>query len=140
MHSRGDVEQMASYDTAAYGQDPVGEVVDELNGALGRALSSGVARDAVILDPGLGFSKRTTESVAVLRGIPRLLALGRPVLIGPSRKRFVGELAGGRDPEDRLPGTLAACVAGLLAGARLFRVHDVAPVRDALAVAEEVAG
>jgi dihydropteroate synthase len=75
----------------------------------------------------------------VLRGLPRLLDLGYPLLLGPSRKRFIGELAGGLPPEDRLHGTIAACVAGWIAGARLFRVHDVAPVREALQVASALA-
>jgi dihydropteroate synthase len=136
MHSRGDIEAMASYETARYGPDPVSEVVAELEDALDRARRAGIDLDRVVLDPGLGFSKRTGESTAVIRELPRLLALGRPVLLGPSRKRFVGELAGGRATEDRLPGTLAACVTGFLQGARLFRVHDVEAVRDALAVAE----
>jgi dihydropteroate synthase len=139
MHSRGDVERMASYETAGYGPDPVAEIVAELEEALARAAEAGVDRDSVVVDPGLGFSKRTAESVAALRELPRILAMERPVLLGPSRKRFVGELAGGLATEDRLPGTIAACVAGLLAGARLFRVHDVGPVRRALAVAEAVA-
>lgn len=136
MHSRGGVDRMASYRTADYGPDPVGEIIRELASAVERAVGVGVVEAAVVVDPGLGFSKRTAESVAVLRSLDRLLALGHPVLLGPSRKRFIGELAGGRPPEDRLSGTVAACVAGYLGGARLFRVHDVAPVRDALAVAE----
>lgn len=139
MHSRGPVERMAGYELASYGPDPVAEIVAELEGALARARRAGVAGEAVVLDPGLGFSKRTAESAAVIRELGRFLAAGRPVLLGPSRKRFVGELAGGLDAEDRLPGTVAACVAGYLAGARLFRVHDVAAVRSALAVAEAVA-
>ena len=136
MHSRGTVERMASYETATYGEDAVAEVVAELGSAMESAVGSGVAREAIVLDPGLGFSKRTQHSVAVVRELDRLLALGRPVLLGPSRKRFVGDLAGGRPADERLPGTVAACMAGLAAGARLFRVHDVAPVRDALDVAE----
>ena len=139
MHSRGSVDRMASYDTAAYGADPVGEMVAELYGASGRARLAGVDAGSIVLDPGLGFSKRTEESVAVLRSLDRVLALGYPLLVGPSRKRFIGEVAGGLPAEERLPGTLAACVAALLAGARLFRVHDVAPVRHALAVAEALA-
>lgn len=138
MHSRGPVDRMASYDTADYGADPVAEVVAELGEAVARAAEAGVAEAAIVLDPGLGFSKRTAESVAAIRELDRLLALGRPVLLGPSRKRFLGELAGGLPAEDRLPGTIAACVVGLAAGARLFRVHDVGPVRRALAVAEAV--
>ncbi len=139
MHSRGPVERMASYEMASYGADPVAEILEELEAALARARAAGVADEAIVLDPGLGFSKRTAESAAVIRELGRLLGAGRPVLLGPSRKRFVGDLAGGLAPEDRLPGTVAACVAGYLAGARLFRVHDVAAVRSALAVAEAVA-
>ena len=138
MHSRGAVDTMASYDTAGYGPDPVAEMVAELEAALDRAAAAGIADAAVVVDPGLGFSKRTAESVAAIRSLDRFLALGRPVLLGPSRKRFVGELAGGVPAEDRLPGTLAACVVGLAAGARLFRVHDVGPARQALDVAEAV--
>lgn len=140
MHSRGAVDRMASYDMAEYGADPLADIVAELGEADVRAVDAGVPAASIVLDPGLGFSKRTAESVAALAGVDRLLALGRPVLLGPSRKRFVGELAGGLPPEDRLPGTIAACVLGLVAGARLFRVHDVAPLRRALLVAEGVVG
>lgn len=140
MHSRGSVERMASYETADYGPDPMGEVVAELGAAAERARAAGIDLAGVVLDPGLGFSKRTEDSLAVLRSLDRLVALGYPVLVGPSRKRFIGELAGGLPPEDRLPGTIAACVLALRAGARLFRVHDVGPVRQALDVAEAIAG
>ena len=135
MHSRGTVERMATYEMATYGPDPVAEVAAELAQALGRARAAGVADEAVVIDPGLGFSKRTEHSVAVLAGLHRLAALGRPLLVGPSRKRFVGELAGGAPPEERLEGTLAACVVALARGARIFRVHDVRPARRALDVA-----
>ncbi|HEX7049036.1 MAG TPA: dihydropteroate synthase [Longimicrobiales bacterium] len=138
MHSRGGIEEMARYDLAQYGPDPAGEVAAELAGALDRARRAGIDEAAVVVDPGLGFSKRTEHSVAVLAHLDRLLALDRPVLIGPSRKRFVGELAGGLPVAERLEGTIAACVAGLLHGARLFRVHDVAAVRRALDVAEAI--
>ncbi len=138
MHSRGGVGEMASYALAEYGPDPVGDIVLELAGALDRARGAGIADEAIVLDPGLGFSKRTEHSIAALARLDRILALGWPVLIGPSRKRFVGEVAGGLPPAERLDGTVAACVAGLLGGARLFRVHDVAPVRRALALAEAV--
>lgn len=138
MHSRGSVETMARYALARYGADPVGEIVAELADAVDRATGAGVAADAVVVDPGLGFAKRTEQSRAVLARLDRLAALGRPILVGPSRKRFVGELGGGLPPEERLEGTLAACVAALFGGARLFRVHDVLPVRRALDVAEAI--
>lgn len=139
MHSRGDVGTMARYETAMYGQDVVADVTAELSAAAERARAGGVADRAIALDPGLGFSKRTGDSAAMLRGLRRVLDIGYPVLVGPSRKRFIGELAGGIPAEERLPGTVAACVVALLAGARLFRVHDVAPLRQALDVAEALA-
>jgi dihydropteroate synthase len=138
MHSRGTVDRMASYEVATYGEDAVGEIASELSASLDRARRAGVAEESIVLDPGIGFSKRTEQSVAVLAHLDRILELGRPVLVGPSRKRFVSELSGGLPVEDRLEGTIAACVVALLAGARIFRVHDVAPVRRALDVAEAV--
>lgn len=138
MHSRGPVERVASYGLADYGPDPVGEIVGELGDALRRAEDAGIAEDAIVLDPGLGFSKRTEHSVSALAQLGRIVELGRPVLVGPSRKRFVGELAGGLPAEERIEGTIAACVAALLLGARIFRVHDVLAVRRALDVAEAI--
>ncbi|MGH7469202.1 MAG: dihydropteroate synthase, partial [Longimicrobiales bacterium] len=140
MHSRGSVTEMASYDSARYGADPVGEMVDELGARAQQARAAGVPAQHIVLDPGLGFSKRTEHSVAAIAQLGRILALGYPVLLGPSRKRFVGELTGGLPAEGRLEGTIGACVAGLLHGARIFRVHDVAPVRRALLVADAVHG
>jgi dihydropteroate synthase len=138
MHSRGSVSDMASYETAVYGADPVSEVVAELSLQVEQARQAGVQAHQIVLDPGIGFSKRTEQSVAVLARLDALRSLGYPVLIGPSRKRFLGELAGGLPADQRLEGTIAACVAGLLGGARIFRVHDVLPVRRALAVAEAI--
>ncbi|HET9986679.1 MAG TPA: dihydropteroate synthase [Longimicrobiales bacterium] len=138
MHSRGGIETMARYTEAVYGPDPAADVARELAEALDRARAAGIPDEAVVLDPGFGFSKRTEHSIAVLAHLDRILALGRPVLVGPSRKRFVGEAAGTTSPEDRLPGTIAACVVALLRGARLFRVHDVLETRRALALAEAV--
>ncbi|HEY8485053.1 MAG TPA: dihydropteroate synthase [Longimicrobiales bacterium] len=138
MHSRGTVERMASYELARYGPDPVGEIAAELAERLDHARRAGIPAERIVVDPGLGFAKRTEHSVSVLAHLDRILSLGRPVLVGPSRKRFVGEVAGGLPVEERLEGTIAACVAGLLNGARLFRVHDVRPIRRALAVAEAI--
>lgn len=138
MHSRGTVDTMASYELASYGTDPVAEVRAELREAVARARAGGVRDDAIVVDPGLGFAKRTAHSVALLAGLGQLGELGCPVMVGPSRKRFLGELAGGLEAADRLPGTVAACVLAFMAGARLFRVHDVAEVARALAVAEAV--
>ena len=134
MHSRGTVADMATYAHAEYAS-VVDEVAGELRQALARAASAGVETTRIVLDPGLGFAKRAEHSLAVLRGLPRLVALGRPVLAGASRKRFVGELSGVTEPAARVHGSVGAHVAALARGARLFRVHDVRAHREALDVA-----
>lgn len=135
MHSRGDVATMATYAHATYGDDPVGEVIAELRASVDGALNAGVAGDRIVLDPGIGFAKRSAVSIAVLSELPRLVDLRYPVLVGPSRKRFIGEITGVAAPAERVGGTIGANVAALARGARLFRVHDVKPSREALDVA-----
>ncbi len=137
MHSRGDVTEMASYKSAVY-SDPVAEVSAELGTMATTARRLGVQPDHIVLDPGIGFSKRTEHTLALIARLEELTTLGYALLLGPSRKRFIGELTGGLPAAERLEGTIAACVAGLLAGARIFRVHDVQPVRRALEVAEAI--
>jgi dihydropteroate synthase len=88
----------------------------------------------VVLDPGLGFAKTPAQTVELLARVGELKGLGRPLLVGPSRKRFIGELTGAPVGE-RLPGTLAAVTACVLAGVEFLRVHDVAPARQAARVA-----
>jgi dihydropteroate synthase len=139
MHSRGTVPEMASYSTAAYGSDVVGEVCAELLQRVRVAESAGVSRDAIVIDPGIGFSKRTEHSVAVLRDLRRVAALGYPVLVGVSRKRVIGELSGVAAAAERDAGTVGANVYALTMGARLFRVHDVRSTRQALDVAWRLA-
>jgi dihydropteroate synthase len=87
------------------------------------------------VDPGLGFGKTPSQNVELMRGLPALRVLGRPIMIGPSRKRFLGVLTG-QPVESRDPAGAAACALGWEAGARLFRVHDPSAMKDALAVAE----
>ncbi len=134
MHTRGTPADMAS--RAVYG-DVVEEVAAELDQALARAARAGVRRDRVVLDPGIGFAKTAAQSVALLAGLGRLRRLGCPLLVGPSRKSFIGKLTGA-DVADRLPGTLAAIAACVLAGAELVRVHDVAAARQAARVAAAI--
>jgi len=140
MHSRGAVSQMASYEFARYGENVVEEVCGELGRSVELAIRSGVRRENIVVDPGVGFSKRTEHSVAVLRGLPRLAALGFPILVGASRKRVVGELTGVAEPAGRLYGTIGLHVAALGLGARLFRVHDVEAHRQALDAAFALVG
>jgi len=134
MHSRGGVSEMATYAHAAY-DALVEDVVAELGGRVDGALAAGVPREAIVVDPGIGFSKRTEHSLAMIAGLSRLVSLGYPVLVGASRKRFVGELTGETVPAARVIGTVAVNVAALERGARLFRVHDIKENRQALDVA-----
>jgi dihydropteroate synthase len=136
MHTRGTPADMAS--RAVYG-DVVAEVAAELAAALARAEAAGVARERVILDPGLGFAKTAEHNVALLARVTELRALGRPLLVGPSRKSFIGKLTGA-EVGDRLPGTLAAVTACVLAGVELVRVHDVAATRQAVLLAAAIRG
>jgi dihydropteroate synthase len=140
MHSRGDVADMATYAHATYGDDPVGEVVAELGASVGAATAAGVALDRIVLDPGVGFAKRSAQSLAMLRELHRFVDMGRPVMVGASRKRFIGELTGVATPAERVAGTVGANVAALERGARLFRVHDVKANREALDVAWAIGG
>lgn len=134
MHSRGGLLELADYEHARYGPDPAVEVALELRGAVARAEAAGVAREAIVVDPGFGFAKRPEHNWQILRRLETIASLGLPVLIGPSRKRFLGE-ATGRPVDERDVATAAACALGWVCGARAFRVHDVAHARDALAVA-----
>jgi dihydropteroate synthase len=92
----------------------------------------------VVIDPGIGFAKSQEHNLRLLSQLAMLRQLGRPLLLGVSRKAFIGALLGGIEPAKRAVGTAAACVVGLLAGARIFRVHDVGLVREALTVAEAI--
>jgi dihydropteroate synthase len=132
VHMRGDPQTMQRdphYD------DVVSEVRAFLEERLAFAIAEGVAEERVWLDPGIGFGKRLEHNLEVLRRLEEIVAIGRPVVIGTSRKSFLGKLAGGREADERLPGTIATNVLALERGASIFRVHDVAPVVDALAVA-----
>jgi dihydropteroate synthase len=135
MHMRGTPETMQSL--AVYG-DVAEEVAAELSATLARAVAAGIDAERVVLDPGIGFAKTAAQNLALIGGIGRVAALGRPVLLGPSRKRFLGELLGGAPPEARDAATVGACVAGLARGARLFRVHEVRAARQALDAADAV--
>jgi dihydropteroate synthase len=135
MHSRGSVEEMGTYRHARYGADIVGDVVAELAEALRRAVEGGVPHDRIVVDPGIGFAKESRHSLEILGSLGRILALGRPLMVGVSRKRFIGELSGVARATERVAGTVGANVAALMLGARLFRVHDVSANRQALDVA-----
>ena len=131
MHMRGSPRDMR--ERARYA-DLLGEVRAELSAAMERAVAAGVREDRIILDPGVGFAKTAEQSTEILARLSGLLSLGRPLLVGPSRKSFIGAITGA-PPEDRLAGTLAAVTAAVLGGATFVRVHDVAASRQAARVA-----
>jgi dihydropteroate synthase len=132
MHMLGEPRTMQ--DDPHY-DDVVSDVKAFLEERLAFAVSEGVAEERVWLDPGIGFGKTVEHNLELLRRLDEVVAIGRPVVIGTSRKSFLGKLAGGRDETERLPGTIATNVIALERGASIFRVHDVAEVVDALAVA-----
>ena len=127
---------MASYDHAHY-DDVVVEVQRELEASVEQATARGVTRGQLVVDPGLGFAKTPEQTLTVLRELSALGSMGLPIMVGPSRKRFLGAVTG-RGVEQRDPATAAACVSAYFQGAVMFRVHAVAPTREALAVAHAV--
>ncbi len=136
MHTRGRSRTM--YQEAHY-DDLVQDVIRELGESLQAAAAAGVARERVIVDPGIGFAKRPADSYGVLARLPELAAgLDRPVLTGPSRKSFMREALGSRPAPERDWGTAAAVTAAVLAGAHILRVHAVAEMVQVVRVAEEI--
>jgi dihydropteroate synthase len=115
--------------------DVVSDVKAFLEERLAFAVAEGVEEERVWLDPGIGFGKTVEHNLELLRRLDEIVAIGRPVVVGTSRKSFLGKLAGGRDEGERVPGTIATNVLALERGATVFRVHDVAQNADALIVA-----
>lgn len=132
MHTRGRPDQMQAETHYA---DLLGEVVDYLQQGLMQAAAAGVPTEKLAVDPGIGFGKSAEGNLELLRRLPELQSLGRPVLLGTSRKSFIGRVIGRTEPEQRLAGTLATVALGVARGAQIFRVHDVRPARDAALMA-----
>lgn len=120
-------------------RDVVSEVVGFLYGRLEALVRAGVARERVVLDPGIGFGKTADHNVRLIRELGRLVDLGQPVLAGVSRKSLIGELTGGRPVGDRLAGSVAGALALVDRGAKIVRVHDVGATRQALDVWQALA-
>ncbi len=136
MHMLGEPRTMQR--DPRYG-DVVSEVRSFLEERLAHAVAEGVPEERVLLDPGIGFGKTVEHNLELLRRLDEIVAIGRRVVVGASRKSFLGRLTG-RDPEERVPATIAANVLAYERGAAIFRVHDVAEVRDALRVAAATVG
>jgi dihydropteroate synthase len=136
MHNRGRSRDM--YGQATY-RDLTAEIVDELQTAIGRAVSAGIRREAIIVDPGLGFAKRAEHTYEAIAELGRLRSLDRPLLSGPSRKSFLTQALGSRRAEERDWGTAAAVAASVLLGAHIVRVHRVREMVDVVRVADRIA-
>jgi dihydropteroate synthase len=136
MHMQGNPQTMQA--DPQY-QDVVGEVADFLRARMAAAEEYGISRERIVLDPGFGFGKRSVHNIALLRELETLCALGRPVLVGLSRKSVLGQIVGA-DVDARLHASLAAAVIAAMKGVRIVRVHDVKATVDALGVVSAVEG
>jgi dihydropteroate synthase len=134
MHMQGEPRTMQQH---PHYQDVVAEVSQFLVGARESCLSAGVAQDAIVLDPGVGFGKGLEHNMTLLKELPRLAALGSPLLVGVSRKSFIGRVLD-RGTEERLYGGLGLAALAVSLGARIIRTHDVAPTRDAIRMVSAV--
>jgi len=135
MHNRGRSRDM--YKDAVY-RNVTDEICLELDEALSRAVTAGIAREAIIIDPGLGFAKRAEHSFAALASLDSLRRLDRPILCGPSRKSFLTSAIGKKEPAEREWATAAAVTASVLLGAHIVRVHRVAEMVDVVRVADRI--
>lgn len=118
-------------------RDLMGEIRAFLEQAISKAIDAGIEKDQIIVDPGLGFGKTPRHNLMILNRIGELFALGRPVLVGPSRKAFIGKVLD-KDVNERLHGTAAAVAAAVAGGAHILRVHDVEPMRDVVEVTRAI--
>lgn len=137
MHAQGSPATMQAdprYD------DVLLDVYDFLATRVAAAEAAGIPRGRIAVDPGIGFGKTVAHNLALIRGLSLLHGLGCPILLGASRKRFIGVLGGGADTDGRLPGSLAVALAGVAQGVQLLRVHDVSETKQALALWQAVAG
>lgn len=135
MHIRGNpqtMQQLTDY------EDVVDDIHTFLQARLDAASACGIERDRIAIDPGIGFAKTYAQNLEILRRLPELRTLGCPLLVGPSRKSFIGHLLNQPDPKERVWGTAAACCAAIVGGADLLRVHDVRELKDVCQVADAV--
>lgn len=137
MHMRGTPDTMQG---ATQYDDLIHDVYAELAAMVARAEAAGIARDRIVVDPGIGFAKTAEQNLALIARLSVFHGLGCPVLLGASRKRFIGTLGGAEAGPDRMPGSLAVALAGVAQGAQVLRVHDAAATRQALRLWRAVGG
>ncbi|NOX20532.1 MAG: dihydropteroate synthase [Nitrospirae bacterium] len=135
MHIKGtprDMQKNPEY------QDLFGEIIDYLKGSVEIAKKAGVPEERIIVDPGIGFGKKPEHNLQIINSLDRFGVLGRPILIGPSRKSFIGLVLGNLPPEERVEGTAAAVAISVFKGASIVRVHDVKAMTRVVRVAEAI--
>ncbi|NJM22123.1 MAG: dihydropteroate synthase [Richelia sp. RM2_1_2] len=135
MHIRGKpqtMQQMTDY------QDVIEEICDFLCQQITAATTAGIKRKKIIIDPGIGFAKNLEQNLEIFRRLRELTKLNCPILIGPSRKSFIGKILNQPDPKARVWGTAAACCAAIFNGADILRIHDVEQIRDVSMVADAI--
>lgn len=135
MHMRGTpqtMQQLTEY------QDVVGEIYEFLESRIAAAVEAGIERSNLIVDPGIGFAKTAEQNLEILRQLPRFRSLGVPLLVGVSRKSFIGRILDRPDPKGRVWGTAAACCAAIAGWADILRVHDVLEMHDVCRVADAI--
>ncbi|MBD2578267.1 dihydropteroate synthase [Oscillatoria sp. FACHB-1406] len=133
MHIRGTPQTMQ---TLTDYEDLVGEICQFLGAQREKAIAAGIARSQIILDPGIGFAKTYPQNLELLRHLDRFQSLQAPILVGPSRKSFIGHLLDKPQPKERVWGTAAVCCRAIASGADILRIHDVAEMYDVCRVAD----
>jgi len=135
MHTRGTpqtMQQMTDY------QNLLLEIYEFLDSRIGQATFCGISRSQIIIDPGIGFAKNHQQNLEILRNISTFSPLNCPILVGASRKSFIGRILNQPDPKERVWGTAAACASAIAAGADILRVHDVSEMQDVCRVADAI--
>lgn len=135
MHIRGTPQTMQ---TLTDYQDLIGEIYELLEGQIQAAIQAGIGRSRLIIDPGIGFAKTAEQNIQLLRQLTAFRSLGVPLLVGVSRKSFIGRILNQPDPKQRVWGTATACCAAIAAGSDILRVHDVAEMHDVCRVADAI--
>jgi len=131
MHASGTPQTMQD---APHYDDVVADVLAYLASRIEACVAAGIAKSRLIVDPGIGFGKTLAHNLSLLAHLDALHALGCPILLGASRKRFIGDVSGAQAPKDRMPGSIAAALAGIDQGVHILRVHDVAQTKQAIDV------
>ncbi|MCM8796642.1 MAG: dihydropteroate synthase [Candidatus Omnitrophica bacterium] len=116
----------------------IDDIIEYLTCAIRKAKEAGIEEERIIIDPGIGFGKTHEDNLMILNRLGEFRVLGRPILVGASRKSFIGKLLGGVAPQERINGTIASCVTAVKNGAKIVRVHDVRPVKEALKIVEGI--